>query len=725
MKNLRVIIFIFSLLFSLPAFSQEEEDAKKIDSIKTALSKANHDTTRIKLYLALAENIYDPEVWPTYNQKSITIAEKLITSGDTSIKKVATQALANGLNNKGYYFSSIGRYDSAMYFYLRSTELMLKTKDKEGSAIVLMNIGLLLNNKGDYVGSIDYYYKSLRIFESIKNDIGISQVYNNLASVFNYLKDEEKAKEYFYKSIEIKKKLKNPVLLSNGYNNIGSYFDKLHMYDSSRIYYHKALIIKRKFRDIHGIMNLYNNLGASYMDQKKYDSAHIYLDKSFEMAQKNNFMEGLAYSYSNLADLYLKEDNIAQSEKLALKALELSQHYKLLKVTLMSYRTLTFTYKKKRDFEKAMLYSNNYHRLNDSLFNSDKQRSIAVLQIKHDYEKEMFADSLKRAQLEKENEMKHLAEVQKQKAFSYIGLTVTVFLLIMILLLFNRYKIKQRTNRILEEKNHIILNQKEKVQIQKELIERKSNEVLDSINYVQRIQQSLLSSNYLFKKHFSQHFILFKPKDIVSGDFYWATETDDGLIVVTGDCTGHGVPGAFMSVLMISKLSEVVREKKITRPDLILNQLRTDVIQSLNATIENGVTRDGMDAVVYKFHPKTKRLEFAAANNSFYILKNNDLIIAKPDKMPVGVSDNDSTSFTYNEMELSEGDIVYTFTDGYADQFGGPKGKKYKYKQLQELLQKISGYSLDEQKSILVKEFENWKGTLEQVDDVCLIGIKV
>lgn len=724
MKLLRIIFLLLALLQLHFSFSQET-DLIKVDSIKKALSNAKHDTVKVKLYLALAENIYDPEEWPKYNQKCIDLSQQLLKAEDPNLKRVATEALANGLNNKGYFFSDIGRFDSAMFYYLRSTELMLKTKNKEGSAIVLMNIGHLLNSKGDYVGSIDYYFKSLKIFESIKNEMGISQVYNNLASAFNYMKDEDKAREYYYKSLEIKKGLKNPILLSNGYNNIGSFFDMQKLYDSSRIYYHKALIIKRKYRDIHGIMNLYNNMGASYMDQKKYDSARIYLDKSLQLAEQNNFKEGMAYSYNNMADLFLKEDNVELAQKFSEKALDIGRTHKLLKVILNSYRNLSFTFRKKRDFEKSLLYSNYYHRLNDSLFNSDKQRSVAVLQIKHDYEKEMFADSVKRANEELKKELGHQTEIQKQKTLSYIGITAAIFMFLLAVLLFNRYKTKQRNNLVLEEKNNIILMQKEKVESQKELLQRKNNEVTDSINYAQRIQRSLLSSEKIFAQHTKQYFILFEPKDIVSGDFYWATEVPEGVVVVTGDCTGHGVPGAFMSILMINKLSEAVKEKKITRPDLILNHVRSEVIKALNPEDAKEITRDGMDAIVCRLDLKNRKLEFSAANNSFCIIKNGELLPIKADMMPVGKSDNETTPFSHNEMILEEGDIIYTYTDGYADQFGGPSGKKYKKARLKQLLQSISHMSLPAQKSALEKEFREWKGDLEQIDDICVIGIRV
>ena len=259
---------------------------------------------------------------------------------------------------------------------------------------------------------------------------------------------------------------------------------------------------------------------------------------------------------------------------------------------------------------------------------------------------------------------------------------------------------------------------------QKNIIEEKQKEILDSINYAKRIQFSLLASQHLLKNNLSEHFVLFKPKDVVSGDFYWGTPSDEGFIYITADCTGHGVPGAFMSLLNISKLSQAINENKITRPDLILNNIRTEIIKALN-TEGSEESKDGMDAVLCKLDVKNLKLQYAAANNAFYIIRNNELLICKADKMPVGKGHDDSISFTYNEITLKREDIVYTFTDGYADQFGGPKGKKFKYKQLEDVLMSICDLPMEQQSFILNQKFEEWKGSLDQVDDVLIIGVKI
>ncbi len=292
--------------------------------------------------------------------------------------------------------------------------------------------------------------------------------------------------------------------------------------------------------------------------------------------------------------------------------------------------------------------------------------------------------------------------------------------------LFAYIKIRERKLRlekkILEDK---VTERTAEIVEQKKVIEEKQKEILDSINYARRIQFALLASDTLLKNNLNDYFVLFKPKDVVSGDFYWATNTPDGFVYITADCTGHGVPGAFMSLLNISKLSQTINENKITKPGLILDNVRNEIINALNAEGSEQESKDGMDAVICKLDLKNKMLEYAAANNSFYVIRNKQIINSTADKMPVGKYDDNLKPFTSVQLPLQSGDIIYTFTDGFADQFGGPKGKKYKYKQLEELLLNIHQQPMKLQHDALLNSFSSWKGDLEQVDDVLVIGVKI
>jgi sigma-B regulation protein RsbU (phosphoserine phosphatase) len=264
----------------------------------------------------------------------------------------------------------------------------------------------------------------------------------------------------------------------------------------------------------------------------------------------------------------------------------------------------------------------------------------------------------------------------------------------------------------------------EKIEEQNKALEEKNHEITDSINYAKKIQTALIPAEDEFKTFFSDSFVWLKPKDIVSGDFYWISEKNGKIFYATADCTGHGVPGGFMTMLGISFLEEIVSDKKIAEPAEILNQMRDRIIQALKQTAAAGESKDGMDITLCVFDPATKKLKYAAANNSLFILRSGIFTEYKPDKQPVGFH-HEIKSFTQQEIQLQSGDHIYTFTDGFPDQFGGPKGKKFKYKQLQELLVANSASPMSEQKEKLQQKFEAWRGHLEQVDDVLLIGIRI
>ena len=279
--------------------------------------------------------------------------------------------------------------------------------------------------------------------------------------------------------------------------------------------------------------------------------------------------------------------------------------------------------------------------------------------------------------------------------------------------IYNRFKFSQKQNQIIQE-------QKKVVEGQKHIVEAHQKEVYDSINYAKRIQYALLAHEDLLNKHLVSHFILFKPKDIVSGDFYWATEHENDFYLAVCDSTGHGVPGAFMSLLSIGFLSEAIKEKNIKEPNQVFDYVRKRLIESI--TNEN--QKDGFDGILLRFNKVSNEITYSASNNHPVIVSKNQIIHLTYDKMPVGKGEK-IDEFTLHTINASKGDMIYLYTDGYADQFGGPKGKKFKYKPLNDLLLSLNKEELGNQKNILESTFANWKGILEQVDDVLVIGVRV
>jgi len=303
----------------------------------------------------------------------------------------------------------------------------------------------------------------------------------------------------------------------------------------------------------------------------------------------------------------------------------------------------------------------------------------------------------------------------------YFSLVIMVFLILVFFVIRSNY-LRKQTNKTLLQQKEIIESQKSEVEAQKHLVEEKQKEIIDSISYAKRLQEAILPPQEFINKHVSNNFILYKPKDLVAGDFYWAESIGDLFFIAAADSTGHGVPGAMVSVVCSNALNRTVKEFGLIETGKILDKTRELVVETFEKSASE--VKDGMDISLLCIDTKNKKITWSGANNALWYILNNELLIIKPDKQPIGITEKPSP-FTTHEIEYNNGTTFYLFTDGFADQFGGEKGKKFKYKQLEELLLNHNNLTLSEQSNLLNEKFESWKGHLEQVDDVCVIGVKI
>lgn len=310
------------------------------------------------------------------------------------------------------------------------------------------------------------------------------------------------------------------------------------------------------------------------------------------------------------------------------------------------------------------------------------------------------------------------SKIQSQKIIIYLSISILILIAFFGYVLYRLYAKTKRINALLQKKN-------EEIYEQNQHIARQNKEITDSIVYARRIQHAILPPQEIITQTLSEHFILFKPRDIVSGDYYWMTQIQNKIIITAADCTGHGVPGAFMSLLGITFLHEIVHEKQITQSDKILAELRERIIESLNKTGRTEDYKDGMDMALCVIHKDTYTLDYSGAYNPLYIIRDGELIELKADKMPVGLSEKSHDTFTITSYILQSNDCLYMFSDGYVDQFGGPQNRKFMTKQFKELLCLIYHKPMEEQKEILDTTIETWKGTNEQIDDIIVIGLKI
>ena len=368
--------------------------------------------------------------------------------------------------------------------------------------------------------------------------------------------------------------------------------------------------------------------------------------------------------------------------------------------------------------------------LMNELFNRANSRSkdnmaaqLAELAVKYESEKQ----EKKIAMLQKDQELNDVKFAAKDKELKDTKNTITLFIfgaiLVAVLLAFviRSNILRKQANKELAQQKETILEQKAEVESQKHLVEEKQKEIVDSINYAKRLQDAILARPEEIDRWFPENFLLYQPKDIVAGDFYFFEVTDSHIFYSAADCTGHGVPGAMVSIVCSNALSRCIKEFRLTDPGRILDKTRELVLETFSKS--SSEVKDGMDISLMVVDKANKNVKWSGANNPLWYIINNVLHEIKPNKQPIGKTDN-PLPFTTHEIPVIPGTIVYLFTDGFADQFGGPKGKKFKYKQLEESAMLFSSLRMKEQKEALWKKFLNWKGSLEQIDDVCLLGVK-
>ena len=631
-------------------------------------------------------------LWAVYNTKS---------SSDTiRLKALDEMAVSYSFNNP----------DTAIV--LAEQELNFAGTIPHGTlwtANALKTIGVAYMNKGNYPKALGYYLKALKQFEGIKNKKGLGTCYINIGNIYHYQSDYPKALEYYLKSLQFRKEIGDKKGMGSCYNNIGNVYQQKPDYPRALEYFFKSLELREEIGDKKGVGGSYDNIGLAYFNLAQYPKALEYYLKSLQLKKEIGDKNGIGICYGNMAGLYNKLANYKLAILYSDSELTLCKEMGDLDGEREAFQNLADAYVKTGRYKEAYESHVKYKALTDSIFNADNNKQLGDLKTQFEVEK-------------KETELKAKAEAQqavsaeekkRQQFVIYAVMVVLLLVAVFSIFLFRRVKITQKQKKIIE--------------IQKHKVEEHQKEIIDSINYAKRIQYSLLASNDLLKKYVPDNFILFSPKDIVSGDFYWATEYKDGFYLAVCDSTGHGVPGAFMSILNMGFLSEAIKEKDITKPNEILNHVRMRLIE----TISKEGQKDGMDCILIRLEiqaPNTPHttytISYAAANNDPILLRNGKIIELEKDRMPVGKGEK-TEDFTLYSIELQKGDSLILYTDGYADQFGGAKGKKFKYKPLNELLLANQYKTCHEQKDILNTTLEEWKGNLEQVDDVTIVGIKV
>ncbi len=794
MRKLGFYLILF-LLITNYSFSQRSVS----DSLKQVLNSSIHDTSRISTLIKIAKleeinnidssililentarfcnkaSVKHPGKVRYYIQKQkATCLYKLSgyyeTEGDSAnqlfyLRKC--QDLRSTLHDtiglidlfvaKGLFYSNHGKHTQALKYFNKSLLFANTINYKKGVADAYNNIGYVYNNNGKIDQALESYYNGLLIQEEIKDLKGAASTLNNLAYIYFQQDDYKKALEYWQKSLKYRMQTKDKDLISHSLLNLGSVYYRLGDSNKALEYFKKSYDIQLANNDkLAGAYSL-NNIGYIYNQKKDYKNAQKYWNKCLKIRREINDKKGQVYSLQNLSSLYINIKKHSLALSAAQEALKLAKELGIISLQQASFFRLYQVQLEQKKYKEALNNFIQYSNLKDSVLNETNTKSLAERDAKYKYEIKQLADSIsysKELKIKDLNISKQKAIVQKQKIQQY-ALSIGIVLILIILILgYRNLKSKQKANLLLQKQkseieaqatelyaqNEEIQAQRDEISYRKDEVEKIHTDIKASIVYAKNIQNAMLPEKTLLDKNFSDSFVFFKPKDVVSGDFYWWSKVEGHTIITAADSTGHGVPGAFMSMLGISFLREIVNKEYMTHTGVILRRLRKEIVKSLKQKEKSDflTVNDGMDMSLISINHENNILQFSGANNPIYIITKNKHALSgykslkgldgfyeiKPDKMPIGLYDK-MDRFTTHEIQLEKGDQIYLFSDGYADQFGGPKGKKFKYRAFKSLILQHAHLPMTEQRELLFKTFKSWQGIEDQVDDLVVIGIKI
>lgn len=602
------------------------------------------------------------------------------------------------------------KYDKAKEFLNTAITLCDEIGNDSLKAKTLMRLGFIYYTEADYETAIKTYHSALKIADKIGNQNITSWAYNLLGLAFRSkpIPDHNKALEYYFKALEIDTKNKSSRGMGMLCLRIGSVYTSTGSYDKAEHYLTQALRIADSLNIAIVKKWTLEAMAGLYKKKKDYMLAIAINKKSLQMSKETNESPGIIISYTSLADIHKLLKDYKTADKYIDSAIKVSLDKKIQQTLSSVYSIKSAICEGKGDLSAALYFNKRSVAIKDSLFSLQNSNNINDLETKYQTQKKEQSIQLLNKQKESD---------ERVKMIFIIALSISALLIcIIVYFLFNLIRSRK-----------IIAAQKLETEKQKDIVVEKQKEIIESISYAKRLQDAILPSKEFINSHLVHNFILYRPKDLVAGDFYWAECIGDHFFIAAADSTGHGVPGALVSVVCSNALNRTVKEFQLTDPGDILNKTRELVIETFEKS--SNEVKDGMDISLLSIKlpnaiSNDLEIKWSGANNPLWYIQDGSLKEIKGNKQPIGKIDQ-AKPFTTHRIDHKTGTSFYLFTDGIADQFGGEKGKKFKYKQLNTLLLKSDTLPAEEQSQLIAKTFDSWKGDLEQVDDVCIIGIRL
>jgi serine phosphatase RsbU (regulator of sigma subunit) len=561
----------------------------------------------------------------------------------------------------GHFFQSRNR--EALKFCFEALFWFQNHREEDGYASTLTYIANIYESFGDYENALEQCQEAIKAASKHSNKEFLGEAQSVLGLIQSRLSDYGSAMDAYVEGLRIREELGDIRAVASSLNRIARLHTLQHQYEQALDIYRKSLAIREKFRQSGAIPWTYLGMASTYEDMGKENQAREYYEKI--LLYRDEGLDDRCRLQATLGlGRIMQETEQQQALSYYRSSLDLANQLEAKPLQVEVHQALAGYFESSGDYKQALHHYRMYRRIQEQVLNDETRIRLKNQEIKFAIE-----------QSESEKEIYQLRNVELKSAL--------------------------------------------------ELIRSKNIQITESIEYASRIQMALLPQEENMADYMPDHFILYLPRDVVSGDFYWSAQVGQQVIFTVADCTGHGVPGALMSMLGISFLNEIVVEKKHSDPGQILNMLRNDVSKALKQTGSTDEQKDGLDIALCAYDPETLSLKFAGARNPLYLIRQGSLEIVPATRMTISYPYADAGNFQTNTLRLQAGDLLYLFSDGFADQFGGPKRKKLKYKQFRELLISISDRNMEEQKKHLQEYFLSWKGDEEQYDDVAILGIRI